>query len=141
MVIDKEKIDDLRKYYSVTFDPRGIFHVKGEFDCWVEGVTLVETSSEGKSLPRVDEITVHYEDDEWKSVEISGWYKADRLGRPHSGLDFYLSSWHGPAPLPEELEFTGEPGEFVVTKYWNTQNCREDISLDVWVAGNRPKED
>ena len=106
----------------------------------VEGVDLVEIHTNGKSLPIVDEYFLYYEDDEYRSVDIGDCTSYTRLGRPRSGVQFYLSSWHGPAPLPEEWRYEGKPGDFVVARSWNAVTCRQHLSLYLWIEGNRPEE-
>ena len=128
--------------FILCFDEGGL-KVREDEHGWDEvlGVNLLEIHKSGGEAPvNVSEISIRYEDDTWPVVLISEWEKVNRLGRPHSGLEFYVSSWHGPAPLPEEWEFQGKPGDFVVARYWNTSSCREDVYLDIWLEGNRPQE-
>ena len=119
----------------------GVKVVNGYFGDEVIGVDLIRLNPDGTTdMPCLDEIVIHYEDDVWKTALFETYSRKNRLGRETAGTRHYLSSWHGPAPLPDKMEYVGKPGDFLVYETWSSAQCAEHRYLHLWIEGNRPQE-
>ncbi len=126
--------------FLVKIADSGIQVIEDYYEDEVIGVDLIRLNPDGTThMPCLEQIYINYEDDQWKTAFIEKFSRRNLLGRETAGITHYLSSWHGPAPLPDEMEYVGKPGDFLVEEYWShAQGQRTYLTL--WVKGNRPRE-